>query len=179
VRIAFKSLLVLHESRSTCGNTTTVRTVYDMNSVRDHELETSWPALALGPEAAWRVAVMMPGLLMFFWSDGNPLAHPGIFLGGCLPFLLLFWFLAYHSARTVALEAHARAERGLPPEAKVRVVEADRWAGFLAALKPPDALSRLQMETERGLQGIREAIRQLEKQQQAGESGNPNAPEGR
>jgi hypothetical protein len=171
MRIAFKSLLVLHESKTTFGNTTTVRTVYDMNSVRDHELETSWSALALGPQAAWRLAVLMimPLFLLFCWSDGNPAAHPRLFFGGCVPFLLLFWSVSYIAARTVAMEEHARVERGLPPEAKVRVVEANRWAVFLAALKPPDALSRLQMDTEQGLRSIREAIRQFENKQQTPE----------
>ena len=39
MRIAFKSLVVMHESKTSVGDTTTTCTTYDMNSVQDHELD--------------------------------------------------------------------------------------------------------------------------------------------
>jgi hypothetical protein len=166
MRIQFKSLIVLHENSVTFGDTKRITTVYDMKSVRDHTLDLPRSQLLLHPGVWGRVALfaILPAILLLIWTEGKPWQNPLLVLGVLTPWCALFYSISYMTVKNLEMENFARTERGLAADAKVSVVENDRWGPFLAQLKEPDAVTRGWMDLDRQRAWLKEAIHRLESQ---------------
>jgi hypothetical protein len=145
MRINFKSLVIVNQTISRCGNTTTTTTVYDMKTIRDHRLEIPASQLLLDSSHIWRVGLLaiLPILLLLFWTEWAPHQHPLLVAGVLLPWCALCYALSYSLVKMDEMERFARRERDLPAEKKMHVVEEKLWPRFAAKLNWDPLATRL------------------------------------